>query len=147
MISKWYNRYYRNKKSNPGLSGFLARKKAIMKKEIMEALEARNDRSTWDKAVTTYAMELVEELETEEVTKEKLLNGARDWSSYSYGGLSLIYDCDIAERACTPSELKKKKGGELQPNSNVTWLDVQARALLQACNRIMKITRRAEREA
>ena len=116
-----------------------------MKKEIMEVLEARNDRSAWNKAVTTYAMELVEELETEEVTKEKLLNGAGDWSSYSYGGSSLICDYDIAERTCTPSELKKKKGGELQPNSNETWLDVQARALFQACNRIMKITRRVER--
>ena len=117
-----------------------------MKKEIMEVLQARTGRSAWDKAVTIYAIELVEGLETEEVTREKLLNGASDWSSYSYGGSSLIYDCDIAERTCTPSELKKKKGGELQPNSNEEWLDVQGRALLQACNRIMKIARKVERE-
>ena len=111
---------------------------------IKKALEHRTDRSAWDKAVTTYAIELLEEFaenyaDNEEVTKEKLLNGASDWNQYSWGGSSLIYDCDIAERVCTPSELKKTRNGERRPNSREEWLDVQARALFQACNRIMKI--------
>ena len=29
----------------------------------------------------------------------------------------MIYDSDIAERLCTPSELKRKRGDELPPNS------------------------------
>ena len=79
--------------------------------DIKKALEERTDRSAWDKAVTIYALELIEEFaenhaDNEEVTKEKLLNGASDWNQYSWGGSSLIYDCDIAERVCTPSELK-----------------------------------------
>ena len=90
--------------------------------------------SAWSKGVQLYAEELREFLAENnlQATKENLLNGARDWSEYSYGGCSLIYDADIAERLCSPSTLKRKKGGELQPNSRETWLDVQARALYQA---------------
>jgi hypothetical protein len=43
---------------------------------------------------------------------------------------------DIAERLCTPSELKKTRHGDRKPNSREEWLDVQARALYQASNRI-----------
>ena len=110
--------------------------------EIINELENRIDRSAWDKGVTEYALELLESMESEKVTKELLLNGADNWNQYSYGGSSLIYDCDIAERLCNPSELKKKRGGELKPNSCEEWLDVQARALFQACNRIMRLARR-----
>lgn len=113
-----------------------------MKSEVIKELKARNDRSAWDKGVTAYAIELVEELDTEEVTREKLLNGATDWYQYSWGGCSLIYNCDIAERLCSPSELKKRNGGDWRPNNHEEWLDVQARALLQACNRIMRIVRK-----
>lgn len=113
----------------------------MLRTKIMEELENRKDRSAWDKGVTIYALELLENLESEEVTKDLLLNGADNWDQYSYGGSSLIYDCDIAERLCCPSELKKRKGGELAPNCNEEWLDVQARALYQACNRIMKLAR------
>ena len=112
---------------------------------IEKKLEERTDRSAWNKAVNTYALELLEDIaDDEEVTKERLLNGASDWNQYSWGGSSLIYDCDIAERTCTPSELKKAKGGERRPNSREEWLDVQARALNQACNRIMRTKRSLE---
>lgn len=114
----------------------------MLRTNIMKELENRKDRSAWDKGVTIYSLELLESLESEEVTKELLLNGADNWDQYSYGGSSLIYDCDIAERLCCPSELKKRKGGELAPNCNEEWLDVQARALYQACNRIMKLARK-----
>lgn len=115
-------------------------------KDIKKALEERTDRSTWSKAVTIYALELVKDFaenytDSEELTKERLLNGASDWNQYSWGGSSLIYDYDIAERVCTPSELKKTRNGELKPNSREEWLDVQARALNQACNRIMELKR------
>ena len=113
-------------------------------------LNARKDRSAWDKGVTVYAFSLVEDLEemiqyynripsNSSELKKWLLNGADNWQQYSWGGSSLIYNCDIAERLCTPSELKKTRNGERRPNCREEWLDVQARALYQACNRVAKI--------
>lgn len=105
------------------------------------------DRSAWDKGVTVYALEMLDnvvesidysgkEPETLEELKNLVLNGAESWTDYSWGGSALICDSDIAERLCTPSELKKKKGGERRPNSREHWLDVQARALYQAFLRL-----------
>lgn len=113
-------------------------------KELYTTIENVKRRSAWEKGVKEYALEMIECVEndfpeiTRENAKEILLNGASDWSQYSYGGCSLIYDEDIAERLCCPSELKKKKGGELPPNSCEEWLDTQARALFQAFNLICK---------
>ena len=123
----------------------------VFEKMITE-LEARKDRSAWDKGVTLYAVELVEELreraeyegrnpEAGKECREWMLNGAQDWNAYSWGGSSLIYNGDIAERLCTPSELKKTRNGERRPNSREEWLDTQARALFQACNRVARVYR------
>lgn len=123
---------------------------------IRASIEAENQRSAWNKAVTVYALELLDSLEeaisggyfdAEDIAAPKLLekallNGADSWSQYSWGGCSLIYNADIAERVCTPSELKKRNGGEWRPNSYEEWLDVQARALFQACNRIKRHARK-----
>ena len=100
--------------------------------------------SAWQKGVKLYAAELQDFLQDEnlEATKENLLNGASNWTEYSYGGCSLIYDTDIAERLCSPSELKRKRGGKLLPNSHETWLDVQARALHQACSMVLRKAKR-----
>ena len=119
---------------------------------IRAELNARHDRSAWDKAVTLYALDLLEDVQEGADNMERLpldgaelerwaLNGASCWEQYSNGGCSLCYDADIAARVCTPSELKRKHGGTYEPNSRETWLDVQARALYQACNRIRKICR------
>lgn len=117
--------------------------------DIKETLETRKDRSAWDKAVTIYALELLEEYaeraayegrqaaNTAEF-KEWLKNGASDWDQYSWGGSSLIYNSDIAERLCCPSELKKTRNGERRPNSREEWLDTQARALRQAAGRLTR---------
>lgn len=114
--------------------------------EIRKELETRNNRSAWARGVNEYALELLEEVHENHgnvvPTREMLLNGASDWQKYSYGGCSLIYNTDIAERLCTPSEFKKCRGGEWNPNRQETWLDVQTRALYQACNRIMVLARR-----
>lgn len=120
--------------------------------KMIEELNARTDRSAWNKGVTVYAVELVEELEERAAyegrnpeagkeCRESMLNGATDWGGYSWGGSSLIYNGDIAERLCTPSELKKTRNGERRPNSREEWLDVQARALYQACNRVARLYR------
>lgn len=106
---------------------------AIKKKQL-----AAGRQSAWKRGVYEYAYELVESIEAEEIDNEHnnvisvLLSGARDWNQYSWGGCSLIYDSDIAERLCTPSELRKTRNGERRPNSREEWLDTQARALYQA---------------
>ena len=109
--------------------------------------DKEQNRSAWGRGVTAYAVELIEDLieavEGEWITsddlsnatliKKAMLNGASDWKQYSEGGCSLISDLDIAKRLCTPSELKRTKGGLNNPNSRESWIDVQSRALFQAC--------------
>ena len=127
--------------------------------KLYQSIESEKQRSAWDKGVSAYALELVEQLgeqigggyfEELDLTESKkvraaLLNGAADWSQYSWGGCSLIYDSDIAERLCCPSELKKTRNGERRPNSREEWLDVQARALYQAANKICRHIRTLEK--
>lgn len=124
---------------------------------IKKEIEARTKRSAWSKGITAYAVELLEGLEeainggyfdvdnlrSPHLLERALLNGADSWSQYSWGGCSLIYNGDIAERLCSPSELKKTRNGERRPNSREQWLDVQARALLQACERVKRAARAA----
>ena len=110
----------------------------MLKKDLLLELwkMTRNRSSAWYRGVAQYAVELVENIEADEITsisEEMLLSGAQDWAQYSWGGCSLIYNRDIAERLCTPSEFKRTRGGELNPNSKEQWLDTQARALYQAC--------------
>lgn len=130
--------------------------------ETMRAdIIAHTERSAWSKGVTEYALELLDSLAegieggyyyaddiaAPRVLEKNLLNGAADWSAYSWGGCSLIYDADIAERLCTPSELKKTRNGERKPNAREEWLDCQARALYQAARRVMNAARRATEAA
>lgn len=115
-------------------------KAMITKSELENALAELcklDRRSAWNGAVNAYAAELVADLpaqlpETWADVRALLLNGADDWGMYSYGGCALVYDCDIAARLCTPSQLRRVDGGRLNPNGRETWLDVQARALVEA---------------
>lgn len=124
------------------------------------ALENRRGRSTWDRAVTVDALEMLDNLSENiddmirdmspavaaahvndllhdnAALKSVLLNGARNWTEYSWGGCALVYDSDIAAHYCTPSELRKTRNGERRPNGREEWLDVQARALSQAGCRV-----------
>lgn len=115
--------------------------------EIKKNLETRKDRSAWNKGVTVYALEMLDDVaesidyngkepETRAELKALALNGAKNWEEYSWGGSALIYNGDIAERLGTQSELKKTRGGERRPNSREEWLDTQARALYQAFRRL-----------
>lgn len=127
--------------------------------KLYQSIESEKQRSAWDKGVTQYALEMVEQLgeqinggyfEELNLTESKkvraaLLNGAANWSQYSWGGSALIYNGDIAERLCSPSELKKTRNGERRPNSREEWLDVQTRALFQAANRICRHIRTLEK--
>ena len=127
--------------------------------KLYQSIESEKQRSAWDKGVTQYALEMVEQLgeqindgyfEELDLTESKkvraaLLNGAENWNQYSWGGSALIYEGDIAERLCSPSELKKTRNGKRRPNSREEWLDVQARALFQAANRVCRHIRTLEK--
>ena len=119
-------------------------KATILKRELDRKLNEKPMRSAWKRGVKEYAHELIENIERDINTIEQLnnilLNGADSWKKYSCGS-SLIYDRDIAKRLCTPSELKRKDGGRLAPNSQETWLDTQARALYQAA-RLIRVAAR-----
>ena len=105
---------------------------------IRNAITTRRARSAWDKGVNLYALELLDNLrdlpaaDNRQEIKKALLNGARDWEEYSWGGCSLIYNGEIAARLCSPSEFRRTRGGEWNPNRRESWLDVQTRALYQA---------------
>ena len=124
----------------------------------IEALRAQintfhNARSAWGRGVYAYACDLIddlaetlpyapESLDNETLLFKALLNGADNWNHYSWGGYSLIYNSDIAERLCCPSELKKTRNGERRPNAREEWLDTQARALNQAAALILRAYRK-----
>lgn len=116
-------------------------------KELRQAIENEKARSAWDKGKKVYALELLDnfpedhEFYASPADKKELLNGSSDWSQYSWGGCSLIYNSDIAQRLCSPSELKKTHNGERRPNSREEWLDVQARALFQAAHMICRLAK------
>ena len=125
-----------------------------------QTLEQRKDRSAWGRGVTAYAVDMLQQIEdyykdgyvssddlaTRTTAEAVALNGARDWSEYSWGGSALVYDGDIAASLCTPSELKRTRNGERRPNSQEEWLDVQARALHQAFRRMYGAIRAAGQE-
>ena len=116
-------------------------------KELRQAIESEPARSAWGRGVKDYAIELLEELPDNQefygspADKKELLNGADNWHDYSWGGCSFIYDQDIAERLCSPSEYKRTREGERQPNPRENWLDVQARALFQASILITRLAK------
>ena len=119
----------------------------IYTNELRKLVEEIPNTSAWKRGVKKYTDELLDNLEErarlnkrlpkdEKELKEWLLNGAMSCEIYSYAYCSLKYDSQIAERLCTPSELKKKEGGRLAPNKREGWLDVQTRALIDAYCRI-----------
>ena len=127
----------------------------IMKNRI-ETIQSRisrnpRARSAWARGVKGYALELLENLESNPglindgmpIREKDLLNGAADWFEYSCGGCSSVYNQDIAERLCTPGELKKNRQGDRNPNANEDWLQCQARALGQACRLILRAAKLA----
>lgn len=123
---------------------------------VLAALDAEKpERSHWGRAVHGDAHELVSDLNAAGVEElpvscadldALLLNGARDWAQWSWGGCGLCYDEDIAERYCTPSELSRCRGGLRRPNGREEWLDVQARAMAQAARLVRATVRKVSDE-
>lgn len=119
---------------------------------VFETLEARHDRSAWNRAVTEDAINLFDQvvdgitegwidpavLGNRSRLESAMLNGADSWKHYSWSGCGLCYNYDIARHYCTPSEYKRTRGGMYKPNPSEEWLDVQARALWQAARRVQE---------
>lgn len=119
---------------------------------VNEVITNTKRRSAWDRGVQAFALDLLEKYQeiahwTERekgsrpaLSEQTLLNGAEDWTQYSYGGCALIYDADIV-RALYPQSVVRRKvrdHGALPP-SNGTWLGKQALALRQAA-RMLRMT-------
>lgn len=116
--------------------------------DLLKNLENVKVRGAWNNGVKTYAIELLDDAasnrECDEFVslqelKDAILNGAENWTQYSEGGCSLIYNTDIAKRLCNPSELKRTQNGLNDPNSRENWVQVQARALFQAWELIKRV--------
>ena len=119
----------------------------IYTNELRKLVEEIPNTSAYKRGVQKYVVELLDNLEEmariykrfpkdENELESWLLKGARNWEDYSYGGHSLKYNRQIADRLCTPSMFKKKEGGRLAPNRREGWLDVQTKALRDAYCRI-----------
>ena len=119
----------------------------IYTKELRKLIEEIPNTSAYKRGIKKYTDELLDSLEemarihkrlpkNENELEEWLLKGARNWENYSYRGYSLKSSRQIAERLCTPSELKKKDGGRLAPSRHDNWFNEQAKALGYACLRI-----------
>lgn len=124
----------------------------MKRSDLLTRLQNHKVNSAWSKGVLDYALEIVENYAPEEVTSvDDVLNYARDKHESLYsvakwqseGGCFEIYDEDIAERLCTPSEFKRAhyKDGSIKQMANAreSWLDVQGRAVFQAYSLIQDI--------
>ena len=118
--------------------------------ELRAAIDREPGKSAWARGVKDYAQGMLDDLTEwrglhnlsdimETVTEAELLNGAKDWKQFSWGGCSYAYDYQIARALCSPSELKRTNDGERKPNAGEEWLDVQARALYQAAHMLMRL--------
>ena len=119
----------------------------VYTKELRKLVEEIPNTSAYKRGIKKYTDELLDNLEEmariykrlpkdENELESWLLKGARNWENYSYRGYSLKSNRQIAERLCTPSELKKKDGGRIAPSRHDNWFNEQARALNYACLRI-----------
>lgn len=117
--------------------------------EIRSIIMQEKPRSAWARGVNNIAANIVSEiLQENDGNDAPHFNRVEDFAHYLYnvslreavdGGCFLIYDCDIAENFCTPSELKRVKNGERNPNSRETWLDVMYRGAYQAIRHIISL--------
>lgn len=130
-------------------------------KELKNKLneEQKKARGTYQKAIYQYAFELVDNIADNYITtadelehlenitnlKERALNGASDWSQYSWGGCSLCYNYDILRRLFCPSIVKKYKNADTVRGRHL--LDYQASALSKAFSKINFLIKISNAEA
>lgn len=120
---------------------------------VVNEVNNTKTRSAWSRGVKAYALDILASFEESrqwceangesvpELDEVTALNGANNWVMWAYGGCGLVYDAYIAERLCTPSELKKLHGGARVPAGAATWCDIEARAARQAWRMIAEAVR------
>lgn len=117
--------------------------------EIHTILIQEKPRSAWARGVNNIAMNIVAEiLENADGNDAPHFYSVPDFVRHFYGaslreavdgGCFLVYDYDIAENFCTPSELKRTKNAESNLNNAETWLDVMYRGAYQAIRHIITL--------
>lgn len=120
-------------------------------RDIRDEIDATPGISAWMFGVHRYAVDILsgyidgrgltiwdEAERIGKITEEDLLNGAKDWRQYSRTGNSLIYNRDICYRLCGRKGLERTREGEFPPNDHEDWLDLQAKALQQAAQIVIK---------
>lgn len=104
-------------------------------------------KTQWAKAKETLKnmiLENIKEFEKDikdyETLKKAALNGADDFKQASWDGNYLIYNYELAELFCTPKQLERLENRKQFPHGigGQSWLDIQARALIQAFREIAK---------
>lgn len=111
--------------------------------EAITILEQLNPRSKWGRAVRDDAMDMLGNLSDGDMElpsdrhelRQLLLDGASDWTQYSYYGCALVYNVDIAEHYFTPSQLRRYMAPRHDASmafNGESLLDMQARALRMA---------------
>lgn len=101
--------------------------------------DTERKRGQWNKAISYYADFLLDSYidickwcadqneAIPDLSLDTVLNGALGWHQYSYGGLALVYDGDIAEVVFTAVQFTKWQQGRKVTAEPL--LDIQARAL------------------
>ena len=117
--------------------------------EIYNLLTQEKPRSAWARGVNNIAMNIVNEILVEHDGNDAPhFYRVDDFSEHFYGvslreavdgACFLAYDYEIAENFYTPSELKRVKNGERNPNSRETWLDVMYRGAYQAIRHVISL--------
>lgn len=69
--------------------------------------------------------------------KQVLLNGADNWTHHSWSGCSLCYNYDILERLFPANMVKRYQNCSMVNGMHL--LDIQAKALNQACKKLYNI--------
>ena len=95
-------------------------------------------KSAWNKGLKAYMHDFIEDLDMAKLQacqskadfEKLLLNGAKNWHEYSWGGASLCYNEDILQRLSPAWACKKFANSSAV--YGVELLDIQKRALYQA---------------
>ena len=117
---------------------------------IIQTLEEwkKHTSTKLDKAILDDAIALLDNLKytsyqinTLKDVRKALLNGARDWNQYSYGGCALVYNYDIAKHYLSEDkqqDFKFKRGPEKGCWNGIKLLDFQATCLREASRACLK---------
>lgn len=105
-------------------------------------------RSQWERGVEFYAHFLADKLNDSYLPENIevkdifniLLNGAKNWQQFAWGGCGQVYNEDIANTLLTPSQ--RKRITQAGTFNGFELLDIEATALANAATRVYLWARR-----